>query len=451
MNRLIFLSKNKNRFSKSQTSYSENLMSDANSTATTQANTWLLPDGVADILPIDALVREHMRRDLLDTMTQHGYDLVEPPLVEYTESLLNCASEDLKRQTFRLVDQLTGRLMGVRADITHQVARIDAHVLPTENVARYCYAAPVLHTRPKATFASRTPMQVGAELYGHSGISADIEVIDLLMAMLEKIGIYSAEKTTGLHINLGNVAIFERLAHLANLDDATQTKLLGLYERKAMPELKEFCETLEVAEPVEAQDFYVLAQYSQNLDGLLEALSTKVRQTQTVRYAVYDLKRMQAHLQENWANVHASVDAAELSSYHYHTGVVFSLYGEYELKDVPANTVNNVIQLAQGGRYDGIGKNFGRHRFATGFSCDLSKLFAFSEELNVNTCPKDADKKRIAIPALKNEADLQELVKQAKADGHVVINKLSENDGLDATHEYMIVDKKWELVEIKRD
>lgn len=433
-----------------------------------EANTWLLPDGVADILPTDALLREKMRRQSIDTMLAHGYALVEPPLVEYTESLLNCADESLKRQTFRIIDQLTGRLMGVRADLTHQVARIDTHVLPTEKVARYCYAAPVLHTRPKTTFASRTPMQVGAELYGHAGISADIEIINLMMTLLANVGVYCADKPTGLHINLGNVAIFASLAQLAQLDTDTQTQLLSLYQRKALPELKVFCESISINNAVnsntnhtpngiQGSDFYVLAQYSQDVDALLAKLSPAASGSEAVKRAIYDLKRLQNHLQENWAMCHASVDAAELASYHYHTGVVFSLYGEYDAAEAvnDNNTSNSVLLLGQGGRYDGIGKNFGRERAATGFSCGLDKLLAFANNMagfaSSNTDSASTENasteqsKRIAAPAL-NDPALAALVKQARAEGHVIINKLSDNDGEHATHEFMIVEKQWVLV-----
>lgn len=401
------------------------------------ANTWLLPDGVADVLPNDALVREQLRRAMVDVLVAHGYQLVEPPLVEYTESLLGGASEALKRQTFRIVDQLTGRLMGVRADITQQVARIDAHVLPSETVSRYCYAAPVLHTRPKALYASRTPFHIGAELYGHAGISADTEMLDLLMTMLTKVGVCHDSQT--LHIDLGNVAIFSELATLAELTDAQQQALLNLYERKALPELKAYCADLPLGD-----DFYHLGLFSQDIDTFSEHLSADAKQHQPVMHAIYDLKRMHSHMLRKWAvssegqtRCHVSVDVAELSSYHYHTGIVFSLHGL-----VATARGEQSVPLVQGGRYD-THQSLGQ-RPATGFSCDLGKLLDFA---NLETAQQT--QKVIAAPALDDEA-LAGLVKAERAAGHIVVNKLTEQDVPHATHQFMLIEKQWQLVELAK-
>lgn len=392
------------------------------------ANTWLLPDGVSDILPKDALAREQLRRQILDVLLIHGYELVDPPLIEYTESLLNCAGERLKRQTFRIVDQLTGRLMGIRADITHQVARIDAHAHSVDGVARYCYAAPVLRSRPDATFASRTPFQIGAELYGHTGITADLELLDLLLTILEKVMSAHPKNAQTLHLDVGNVAIFRALAVIAGINADEQQHLLQLYDKKALPELKAYCQNITLGD-----DFYTLAIYSQDLDQLMANLSPSVKENQTLKYAIYDLKRVFTHLQQNWSGLcHASVDAAELSSFHYHTGIVFSLY-------------DGANPLAKGGRYDGIGKNFGRTRAATGFSCDLDKLLAFLS-------PNQPDKMVIAAPML-NDAALATLVSNERNKGHIVVNKLSASDGLNATHAFELVaegqQKSWQLVKLK--
>lgn len=393
------------------------------------ANTWLLPDGVADVLPKDARAREQLRRAMVDVLVSHGYHLVEPPLVEYTESLLGGASEALKRQTFRIVDQLSGRLMGVRADITPQVARIDAHVLPSETVSRYCYAAPVLHTRPKALYASRTPFHIGAELYGHAGISADTEILDLLMTTLATVGVYKdeTESVQKLHIDLGNVAIFSELAKLAELTKVQTTQLLNLYERKALPELKAYCADLPMGD-----DFYTLGLLSQDIDAFSEQLSAAAKQHKPVMYAIYDLKRMHSHILRKWDASHVSVDVAELSSYHYHTGMVFSVYGL-----VATERGEQAVPLVQGGRY---GANAAQ-RPATGFSCDLGKLLDFAGIHDAET------KKVIAAPALDDDA-LATLVKAERAAGHIVVNKLTEQDVPHATHQFMIVEKQWQLVEL---
>lgn len=403
------------------------------------ANTWLLPDGVADVLPQDAMAREQLRRDMVDVLVSHGYQLVDPPLVEYTESLLSGASESLKRQTFRIVDQLTGRLMGVRADITPQVARIDAHVLPTETVSRYCYAAPVLHTRPKALYASRTPFHVGAELYGHAGISADIEILDLLMTVLSKVGVYQEHdaNTHKLHIDLGNVAIFSELADLAELNDTQKTQLLNLYERKALPELQAYCADLPMG-----NDFYQLGLLSQDIDAFSEVLSAEAKKHQPVMYAIYDLKRMHDHMQRKWPACHVSVDVAELSSYHYHTGMVFSLFGL-----VATERGEQAVPLVQGGRYGKVGsQNVPQQRPATGFSCDIGKLLDFS---NSSKATQTESQKIIAAPALDDDV-LAGLVKAERAAGHIVVNKLSEADVPQATHQFLIIEKQWQLVELAK-
>lgn len=412
----------------------------------TVANTWLLPDGVVDVLPKDAFALEMMRRKLVDVLLSSGYKLVDPPLVEYTESLLGRAQEDLKRQTFKIIDQLNGRLMGVRADITQQVARIDAHVLPTAAITRYGYVGQVLHTLPKALFASRTPVQFGAEVYGHAGLAADMELIALVFDVLAAAGFAkSAEPSAlvGLHIDLGNIAIFNALAAQAGLDDAVQNTLFDLYQRRALPELKAYCADLpsDADVGVTGDDFYLLGAASGDIDGLSARLSPAAQQNSELERAILDLKRLRDFIAQRWPQVKVSIDLAELSSYHYHTGVVFSVFGE------------GALPLAQGGRYAGLTNALGVLRPATGFSCDLLRLLpVFKRTLENDKQDAQGEQKAprtIAAPALQDIA-LLELVAKYRKEGDVVVSKLSEQDVACATHQLHIIEGVWQLVELAK-
>jgi ATP phosphoribosyltransferase regulatory subunit len=365
------------------------------------AETWLLPDGVADILPIQARTIESLRQRLLNTLTLRGYALVYTPFIEYVESLLtsndvNAAlnHHDLDLVTFKLIDQLTGRLMGVRADITPQVARIDAHVNPTDGIARYCYAATVLHTHPQGLSASRTPMQMGAELFGHTGIEADLEMIDLMLTVLSEAGF-----TEKLHLDLGHVALFRALAVATGLNAEQEQILFDIYQRKTIPELKEFCQNLP-----QGNDFLVLGRSGHDLVALSDQLSIEARQHTDVQNALDQLATTLIHVQTHWPLITVGVDATELRGYHYHTGLVFAVYAPHF-----------ATPLAKGGRYDGVGRAFGRARPATGFSCDLYALTGY--------LPADAQK--IIVAPAGQDAHLLAAIASERLTGHVVAQALT--------------------------
>lgn len=363
------------------------------------SETWLLPDGVADVLPEQAQVIEQLRRRLLDSLASRGYELVYTPFIEYVESLslLNRNTSDLDLVTFKLIDQISGRLLGVRADITPQVARIDAHVRPVEGIARYCYAATVLHTRPQGLSASRAPLQLGAELFGCEGLQADLEMADLMLTLLQQAGFEH-----NLHLDLGHVGIFRNLARIAGLSDAQEAELTDLYQRKAIPELAEYTQTLNLG-----QDFYALGRYGTDLNTLKQQLSAQVLADQTLQQALNALEQAQAHVQQYWPTINVGVDAAELRGYHYHTGLMFAVYGP-----------NRAVPLAQGGRYDGIGIAFGRERAATGFSCDL---YVLAQASQASAAP-------VMLAPLGKDTELQAAIAQARQDGFVVIQALDEQD-----------------------
>ena len=380
------------------------------------SETWLLPDGVADVLPEQAQVIEHLRRQSLDFLASRGYQLVYTPFIEYIESLssLSESNQDLDLATFKVIDQLSGRLLGVRADMTPQVARIDAHVHPVEGVARYCYAGTVLHTKPQGFNTTRAPLQLGAELFGSDSIDADVEMVDLMISLIQEAGL-----ADGVHLDLGHVGLFRSLIAQAGLSKATERQLSDLYQRKALPELAEFTANLKFG-----SDFYTLGRFASDLDALKTNLSAEVLENPAFKQAFDALQTTKNEVQARWPNLHIGIDVVELRSYHYHTGLMYAVYAP-----------NRAAALAQGGRYDGIGEHFGRARPATGFSCDLYALSA----------GKFATAKVVVAPK-GTDAALLNAIQATRAQGLSVIQLLG-NDDLNsvpyATHQLVNVDGEW--------
>ena len=380
------------------------------------SETWLLPDGVADVLPEQAQVIENLRRKSLDFLASRGYQLVYTPFIEYIESLssLSESNQDLDLATFKVIDQLSGRLLGVRADMTPQVARIDAHVHPVDGIARYCYAGTVLHTKPQGFNTTRAPLQLGAELFGSDSIDADVEMVDLMLSLLKEAGL-----AEGVHLDLGNVGLFRSLVKQAELSKATERQLSDLYQRKALPELAEFTQDLNFG-----SDFYALGRYASDLTALQAHLSADVLENTEFKQAFEAVKATQAEIQARWPNLHIGIDVVELRSYHYHTGLMYAVYAP-----------NRAAPLAQGGRYDGIGQHFGRARPATGFSCDLFVLSAGRFESSpVVVAPKGS------------QPDLIAAIQNTRAQGFRVIQLLG-NDDLNsvpyATYQLVLAHGEW--------
>ncbi|MEC5210411.1 ATP phosphoribosyltransferase regulatory subunit [Psychrobacter sp. PL15] len=385
------------------------------------ANSWLLPDGVVDVLFDDAQKQEVLRHRLTQQLITYGYQLVCPPMIEFTESLLSNASEDLKRQTFKIIDQLSGRLMGVRADITPQILRIDSHHGGT-GIARYCYAGDVIHTLPSGLFGSRTPLQLGAEIFGCASLSADIELIDVLFAMIDSLNMSAA-----LHVDLGHVAIFKRLAVLAQLSDDDTKQLMHLYANKNLPELKSVCQALPMG-----NDFYVLARFGHDMAQLLTKLSDTAQQDLLIAEAIDELQRLTIHLQDQW-QCQVSIDVTELSGYHYHTGIVFNGY------------INSETQpLVRGGRFDGLQSYSKQPRAATGFSMDVSRLLAHVHLDQPTVVVVDYE----AINSADNAQTqaLQQQVASLRQQGYQVTMPLDVHDcPVDLTHRLSLIDQQWQL------
>ena len=316
---------------------------------------WLLPEYIADALPQEAARIERLRRSVLDLFRVHGYELVMPPLLEYLDSLLTGSGSDLTLRTFKLVDQLSGRTLGVRADMTPQVARIDAHLLNRQGVTRLCYCDSVLHTLPASQAASREPVQLGAELYGYAGIEADLEVIRLLAAVLE------GTATPASRIDIGHVGVFRALVNAAGLDSDAEAAILQLLHAKDIPGLRDSC--AKVAEPYRSAFMRLPELY-----GGRELLESAVRELPALPEIVSAMENLR-QLRSALPDLPLSFDLADLRGYHYHNGVVFAAY----YPGFPS-------AIARGGRYDGAGKVFGRSRPATGFSMDLREIARLAKD-----------------------------------------------------------------------
>ena len=321
---------------------------------------WLLPEGIEEVLPPHTRQLEHLRRALLDLYESWGYELVMPPFIEFLESLLTGTGNDLDLQTFKLTDQLSGRTMGVRADMSPQVARIDAHVLQRHAPRRLCYMGTVLRTRSDGFGGSRSPLQVGAELYGHYGLESDLEVLSLMLETL------SVANINEVYLDLGHVTIFRSLVQQAALDKEQESLLFEALQRKAIPEIQTLLAEGKLADSI-VEMFLALAE----LHGGDEVLSAAEIQlgmaSDEVHCALEALKRLAAGIRQRAPNLPIHFDLAELHGYNYHTGIVFAAY-------IPGQG----REIARGGRYDHIGKVFGRARPATGFSTDLKTLLSLS-------------------------------------------------------------------------
>lgn len=317
---------------------------------------WLLPDGVEEALPARAQALEALRRRLLDLYGSWGYQLVMPPLIEFLDALLCGAGPDVELQTFRLTDQLSGRALGVRADITPQVARIDAHALKVSGPQRLCYAGSVLHARPAGMAATRAPLQAGAELFGHAGIDADVEVISLMLETLAIAG------RTDVHLDLGHVGIYRGLVAEAALDAQDEQQLFDIFQRKAVPELEAFL-AAKVADADRRTRLRALVDLAGDSAVIERAAKLFAGAGDAVQNAVSDLATIGRRVRERYPSVQVCFDLCELRGYRYHSGCVFAAY-----------VAGRAQEVAKGGRYDGIGEVFGRPRPATGFSVDVKTL-----------------------------------------------------------------------------
>ncbi|SCZ49805.1 ATP phosphoribosyltransferase regulatory subunit [Thiohalomonas denitrificans] len=363
---------------------------------------WLLPEGIEELLPPEAERLERVRRRLLELYRTWGYRQVIPPFIEYLDSLLTGAGNDLDLETFKLTDQLSGRLMGVRADMTPQVARIDASQLQREEPTRLCYLGTVLRTRPASHGGTRSPMQVGVELYGHAGPESDREVLALMVETLLEAGLGR------VYLDLGHVGIFRGLARRAGLDADTENRLFDALQRKAKPEITEILATAEL-EKTAADALLALADLNGGPEILEEAREALAGAGDEVNAALDNLRRVAGAVGQR-AEVSVHFDLAELRGYHYHTGVVFAAF-------VPGRGQ----AIAQGGRYDGIARVFGRDRPATGFSADLREVLSLASD--------DSGPIRGIFAPCADDAALDAAIAELRRNGERVVQALPGQQG----------------------
>ena len=391
---------------------------------------WLLPEGIQEVLSPQARAMETQRRILLDMYHCWGYDLVEPPMIDFLDSLLTGTGHDLQLMTFTLTDQLSGKLLGVRADMTPQIARIDAHHIKTDHPSRFCYIGRVLKTRLEGFAQSRSPLQVGVELYGHNGPESNIEVLLLMIETLTAVGL------KGFHIDLGHVGIFRSLAGQAELSEYEEEFLFDALQRKAVPELAEFLSQLSISEE-QKQQFMALV----NLNGDITIID-EARKVLNNSDVLKELDNLEAIARGILARVPEQTlyfDLAELRGYNYHTGVVFAAY-------LPGSGQ----EIAMGGRYDGIGKTFGRSRSATGFSADLSYLVSIAQSLEQQSA--ENNNSIIFAPMTQDVLQQQSLmakVKELRLQGKRVICELPDSNSsaqaLGCTHQLSHNAGEWQL------
>ena len=352
-------------------------------------------------MPNQARCIELMRRNLLDLFAVWGYELVIPPFIEFIDSLLVGTGHDLDLETFKLTDQISGRLMGIRADMTPQVARIDARNLHHQYPTRLCYVGTVLRTRGSELEKSRSPMQLGAELYGHEGVCSDIEIIRLALETLAVAGIPS------VHLDLGHVGIYRGLARLANLNPRQEMDLFNILQRKARSDLWQFVDALDVSTALKKM-LNALPTLNGDSEVIVRARSVLTEADDAINSAIDDVECVRKRIRDFYPDLPIHFDLAELRGYYYQTGIVFATFiPEYGK------------EIARGGRYDDIGKIFGRARAATGFSADLKVLTRFSVENQ--TMPRDA----IFAPD-HSDPKLADRIRELRCQGRTVIQALAQ-------------------------
>ncbi|MCU6433175.1 ATP phosphoribosyltransferase regulatory subunit [Undibacterium sp. Jales W-56] len=374
---------------------------------------WLLPENIADVLPSEARKIEELRRVLLDNFRLYGYEMVMPPLLEYIESLLSGAGQDMDLRTFKLVDQLSGRTMGVRADMTTQVARIDAHLLNRASVTRLCYAGSVLHTRPSGLHATREPIQIGAEIYGHAGLEADAEIQELVLASLALANI------SEVRLDLCHVGVLRSLLESDPLAKKHESSLFALLEAKDLPALEQISQDFN---PVVRQALLELPKLYGDV-----AVIARARQVLPSFAGISTALDELDYLVKLAGHAKVTIDLADLRGYHYHSGVMFNAF-------VPG--LPNAV--ARGGRYDHVGEAFGRARPATGFSLDLREL--------ARLMPSAERKDAILAPWSQDPA-LRQKISELRQSGEVVIQSLpgheNEQDEFDCNRAVAFDGSQW--------
>lgn len=383
---------------------------------------WILPQGIEEVLPEQAARFEAMRRMLLDLYASWGYELVKPPTIDFIESLLTGTGHDLDLQTFKLVDQISGRTLGLHADMTPQVARIDARQLQRDVATRLCYIGTVLRTRPESIGDSRSPLQVGAELYGHAGVESEVEIIGLMLQT------FAAMEIDDIYLDMGNVDIYRGLAKQAGLSKDIESQLFDMLQRKAVTEINTLIDSLDIDNKVKEMLSGLSSLYGDK-SVFVKARELLSNANDSVKQAIDYLEKTAELMWQRYgaelSETKVHFDLSELHGYHYKTGVVFAAF------------VPQLGQaIARGGRYDDIGKIFGRARAATGFSTDLKVLNQLSgKQFNLP--------EKIFAPLNVDQSKVAEL----RAQGNVVIQELpgqkADAKAMGCSKSLCLVDGQW--------
>ena len=370
---------------------------------------WQLPEGIDELTGDSAITFEVTRRSLLDLYQSWGYNIVVPPMIEYSDTLV-LNSDSIDDKTFKFLDSASARMLGVHSDITPQIARIDSQNAELNSISRYCYINAILQTKADDFYASRSPIQAGAELYGHKGIDADIEVIVLMLSSLELLNI------SNITLSLGNTAIFNALCLSANLESKEIAALRDIFRRKSLPDLESFLKNTNIKE---ADKFNSLI----SLDGdekILKKASSIFKSIPAIVDAINDLSKLNDFFKEQ--NIDLMFDLGEVKAYEYHDGIVFAAYSDKFSK-----------AIAQGGRYDGLSKAFDSDREATGFSFDLKFLIHQKENLIKKN-------KVLNAPNIDNP-ELIQFLNDLRAKGNVIQTDLNDSTEVDFIQE----NGKWKL------
>lgn len=381
---------------------------------------WLLPEHIADVLPAEARRIEELRRQWLDLARGYGFELVMPPLLEHLDSLLSGTGRELDLKTFKLVDQLSGRTLGLRADTTPQAARIDAHLLNREGVTRLCYCGPVLHTRPAGLYATREPLQFGAEIFGHAGLEAELEVQELALDGLKVAGM------SRLTIDLGDARIVRSVLAGALLDSVALTELVAALTAKDGSAVR----ALAARCPAETREGLVALLDLYGGDDVLEQARRLLPPRGPIQAALDDLAWLARHLRRSSPEVQLGFDLSDMSGYAYYSGVRFAIFG-----------AGSADALVRGGRYDEIGAVFGRNRPAVGFSViDLKNLAAL--------LPAGPVRAAIRAPWAEDDA-LRSAIRSLRQQGETVVCSLPghgpETQEFDCDRELRLVDGRWQV------
>jgi ATP phosphoribosyltransferase regulatory subunit len=392
----------------------------------TKKNRWLLPEGIEEILPPHAAEVEKLCRQILDQFRVWGYELVMPPLIEYLDSLLTGTGEALDLQTFKITDQLSGRSMGIRADMTPQVARIDAHIINNEHPTRLCYLGTVIHARPTGHGATRAPMQIGAELHGHAGAESDAEILCLMLNTLNLTGLKN------IHVDLGHVGIYRGLLKKIELSAEQELTLFDALQRKAKAEIKEMLAQWSVPDDV-ANMIVGLVELNGDISVIAEARQSLTGASKEVLNCLDELENISTLVFRQIKDAPLYFDLAELRGYQYYTGFTFAAYVPGEGRGI-----------AFGGRYDDVGKAFGRARPATGFSTDVKTVFSLSEQKQ--------DVKSAVFAKHSEVPGLSEAVARLRENGEIVVFDLpgqsATGKDMGCDRQLVIKDGKWVISDL---